>query len=413
MSTNTMPTNTMPTPTMLVTSDRAPHPAGASISDQSARPRARLEAADTIGVAAIPTEHLEAEIIGLARRLAAGTYELLALVGEYDARGTWALHGALSCARWLAELCDVEVSTARSQVRVARALRDHPLLDAAMRDGDLSYAKARVLVPWLTEANVEPLVAIAVTTPAGRLGVAIAAWSQRNDDQGQIERHHHDSRACTWRTEPDGMVTLTARLTPAAAGAVCAVIDTQVTRAAADRPEGSDAVDAPAGAPIPARRHPTLAQQRADALVAVVTQPGEHQGGVDAEVIVHVTGDGNHLPDGTPLSDHAVTAMLPDAFVSLLVHDAERRPIDASPRRRFPTRRQRRVLDARHDQCQHPGCGVRDFLQYDHILPFAEGGLTTVANLQRLCGPHNRAKPSAGTSARTSSTSTTREPDAA
>ena len=93
-----------------------------------------------------------------------------------------------------------------------------------------------------------------------------------------------------------------------------------------------------------------------------------------------------------PISDHAVTAMLPEAFVSLLMHDAQRQPFDASPRRRFPTRRQARVIDERHPECPHAGCTARHFLQHDHIHPYNQGGPTTIDNLQRLCGPHNRAK---------------------
>ena len=84
--------------------------------------------------------------------------------------------------------------------------------------------------------------------------------------------------------------------------------------------------------------------------------------------------------------------MLPDAFVSLLMHDTKRQPIDASPRRRFPTRRQARVIDERHHECAQPGCTARHFLQHDHIQPYPQGGPTVLDNLQRLCGPHNRAK---------------------
>ena len=135
-------------------------------SDSPARPRARDTAAE------LPADALRTELIEVARRLSSGTYELLVLVGELDARGTWALWGALSCAAWLADACDVELGTARSQVRVARALRAHPLLDDAMRTGDLSYAKARVLVPHLCDDNVDALVDLAVVTPAGRLGAA-------------------------------------------------------------------------------------------------------------------------------------------------------------------------------------------------------------------------------------------------
>jgi len=330
-----------------------------------ARPRARAQ------LAGLPVERLEAEVVDLSGRMAAGTYELLVLVGELDERGSWALSGALSCAAWLANQCGIEVSTARTQVRVAKAMVEYPALDAAMASGDVSYAKARVLVPHLSQENAPALLDLAERNPAGQLGAAIAAWAQRNEDPATIRARQYEARCVSWRTEPDGMVLVTARLTPEVAGSVCAAIDAEVTR-----------TSAPAGA--------SLAQQRADALASQVV--GGMGGGVQAEVVVHVTDDGNHLVDGTPLSDHAVAQMLPEAFVSLLMHDAERMPIDASPRRRHPTRRQRRVIDERQDECQHPGCHARAFLQYDHVEPFGEGGPTVLANLQRLCGPHNRAR---------------------
>jgi hypothetical protein len=130
-------------------------------------------------------------------------------------------------------------------------MRQFPTLDQAMAAGDVSYAKARVLAAYLTEANVDAL-------------LAIAAWSQRNDDPDTIRRRQHEARS---------------------------------------------------------------------------------------------------------VSDRAVTALLPEAFVSLLLHDNQGRPIEASP-----------------------GCHATTFLQYDHIQPYAEGGPTVLANLRRLCGPHNRAR---------------------
>ncbi|MBK5224031.1 MAG: DUF222 domain-containing protein [Acidimicrobiia bacterium] len=311
-------------------------------------------------VAGMSTETLEAEIVSLARRLATGTYELLVLVGELDERGSWAAWGALSCAAWLADLCDIEVSTARTQVRVARAMRHHPELDAAMQSGDVSYAKARVLVAHLTDTNESALVELATTTPAGRLGTAIAAWSRRNEDPDDIDRRHHEERSVSWRTEPDGMVTITARLSPQAAATITAVVDHHVI---ANR--------APAGA--------SLRQQRADALIAAVTGGG---GSTTAEVVIHIRGDQpTLLADGTPISDHAVAGLLDESFISLLVYDSHNHPIDASPRRRSPTRRQRRVVDETHPECAHPGCHARTFLHYDHVHPYAQGGRTTLDNL--------------------------------
>lgn len=313
---------------------------------------------------------LTTEIILLSQHLSTGTFELLGLVGEADVSGVWARDGAVSCVAWLADLCEVEASTARSQVRVARAMRRFPGLYTAMEDGDVSYAKARVLVAHLDENNAAALIDLAINTPVRYLGLAIAAWSNRNEDQETIEDRQHEARYVSWRTDPDGMVTITARLEPAVAGAVCAVIDQQVMR-----------TDAPAGA--------SLGQQRADALAVIATTGG---GKVDTEVVIHVRPDGNSMSDGTPLTDNSVAALLPDSFVSLLIHDTERRPIDASPRRRTPTRRQRRVLDERSPECESSDCHTTKFLQYDHKNPYARGGPTTLENLQRLCGPHNRGK---------------------
>ena len=133
-------------------------------------------------VAGLATERLEAELVSTAATLAGRTYDLLVLVGEYDHRDAHVAWGHLSCVAWLADLCDIERSTAASYVRVARAMRRFPLLDRAMRDGEVSYAKARVLAAHLTAGNCEELVGLAVVTPAGRLGAAIARWSRTSED---------------------------------------------------------------------------------------------------------------------------------------------------------------------------------------------------------------------------------------
>lgn len=328
------------------------------------------------------SRRLESRIVDLVNHMSSATYDLLVLIGEFDDRGGYVLTGALSCAAWLADRCDIEMVTAHNQVRVARAMRAFPLLDVAMAAGDVSYAKARMLAPHLTGEHAPELVHLASITPASKLSTAIARWSHRHESHDDIDARHHDERSVSWRTDPDGMVRITARLAPADAAGVCAMIDKVVTVTPTGAGDGSDA------------SCPNLAQQRADALVDLATRAGgvTDSRGVDTEVVIHVTDEGNTLADGTPLTDNAVTGLLPGAFVSLLLLDRQRHPIDASPRRRFPTRRQRRVIDARQDECQHPGCHARVLLQYDHKQPYPLGGPTTIDNLQRLCGPHNRVK---------------------
>ena len=63
----------------------------------------------TTELADVPAERLEADLIDLAGRLSAGTFELLVLVGKLDARGLWVSWGALGCAEWADEAVDVLV----------------------------------------------------------------------------------------------------------------------------------------------------------------------------------------------------------------------------------------------------------------------------------------------------------------
>ena len=37
-------------------------------------------------------------------------------------------------------------------------------------------------------------------------------------------------------------------------------------------------------------------------------------------------------------------------------------------------------------------CGSNENLEFDHIIPFSEGGANTYRNIQLLCQPCNRSK---------------------
>ncbi len=246
---------------------------------------------------------------------------------------------------------------------------------AAFAAGDLSYAKVRTLTRIARPDTETELIDLARAYPASELAQAIAAWAQGHLDPADLAQRHHDARNLTWRVDIDGMVVITARLAPDTAATVTATIDTVVAR---NR-------DAPVGA--------SLGQQRADALVAATTHGGAR---INVEVLLNVgvRHDGTIwacLPDGTPVPGPGYSDLYDDAFVRLLLRDIDGNPIDATNRRRHPTPRQRRLIEARaHHQCEQPGCRARHFLDVHHTIPYDTGRHTVTTETTLRCGLHHR-----------------------
>lgn len=122
-------------------------------------------------------------------------------------------------------------------------------------------------------------------------------------------------------------------------------------------------------------------QQRADALVDLVTGGGAKQ---TSEIIIHVRGDGCSLDDGTPLTTTVVERLAPNAFLRAMIHDADQRPVNASPRRR-PSDRQRRMVKERDRACVD--CGSTELLEYDHAPDYETSRQTDVDELELRCAP--------------------------
>jgi Domain of unknown function (DUF222) len=116
---------------------------------------------DDTGPASVPLERLEAQICELAGHLAAATCRFLVLLGDFDARRGWASWEMTSCAAWLSWKCQMSSGTAREHVRVARALRDLPVIRGEFGAGRLSYAKVRALTRIATAATEADLAELA------------------------------------------------------------------------------------------------------------------------------------------------------------------------------------------------------------------------------------------------------------
>ncbi len=320
-------------------------------------------------------ETLRQRVVAVGTSWSLAQYELVSLVATLDESGEWTADGAVSCAHWVGQALDVEVCTAREWLRIGRALMVLPMTDSAFEDGLLSYSKVRTLTRVATAENEVELLDIAHATPAGRLGVAIAGWLSARELPEETEARHHQSRGVSWRTDPDGMTSGTFRLPPADAKRLTEAIDGELVRGR------REAVDASADA------WPSISQQRADAFIGLIAGGGAR---VVTEIVVHVRGDGTKFDDGTPIPWTLLERIAPEAFVRVLIHDAEGRPINASSRHRHPSARQKRVVRERDQRCI--GCGSTEFLEYDHDPDFETSRRTVVDELHLRCWSCHRAR---------------------
>jgi Domain of unknown function (DUF222) len=338
-------------------------------------------------VAVVSEEHvsLRDAVVAVGERWSTAQRRLVQLVCDLDSSGDWALDGAPTCAHWVADALQIEVCTAREWLRVGRALAKVDVIDAAFEQGRLSYSKVRTLTRVATAANQEELCALAERVAAGRLGHALAAWQARHETAEETDTRQHRARHFFWRVDVDGMVVGAFRLPPASA----AVITTPVDALILQRKPAPRGAGASADARISERegRWPSVAQQRADALVELVRGGGAS---IATEVVMHVRADGCTLDDGTPIPGSVVERIAPEAFLRALIHDAEGRPINASGRQRHPTNRQRRVVQARDQACVD--CGATEFLQYDHDPDYEDSHRTLVDELHLRCWACHRAR---------------------
>jgi hypothetical protein len=343
-------------------------------------------------------------IAELAARLHAATYELLVMLREFDQCAGW--HpGFASCAHWLHWRTGIDLGAAREKVRVARALADLPHISAAMRGGELSYAKVRALTRIATPEDELRLLDVARAGTAAHVERLVRAWRRvdRTEAARVTERRHQHRQVATW-VDDDGMLVIRGRLTPEVGAVVQRALE-----AAADRLFQESAQAADVGQ---AAGETTPGQRRADALGRVAEYAlaaGLDRGtaGDRYHVIVHVdavalqshAGPGANnvgqavieLGDGaTCVSAETSQRMACDASVVVMHHDPDGSVLDVGRKTRTIPAAIRRALDARDRRCQFPGCTARR-CDGHHIRHWARGGSTRLNNLVLLCRRHHRA----------------------
>ncbi|MFN3218756.1 MAG: DUF222 domain-containing protein [Acidimicrobiales bacterium] len=319
---------------------------------------------------------LGAELVALSGELRRYQYRIVVAAAAFAESPEWILDGSPTAAHWLATVADVEACTAREWIRIGKALTVLPVTAQAFAERRLSYSTVRTLTRTASPENEAELVELVAGVAAAEVGKVIATWMRRNLPDEDIAARQRASRSVKWRTEADGMVVFTLRLQPHIAAVLISLLSVLVMRSKARREADGT--------------YPSTAAQYADTIEEVLD---EGTGRVDTEVIFHVRGDGATTDDGTPICDTVITELVSDAFLRVLIHDADGKPINASGRQRHPTARQRRVVKERDRSCVD--CGRHDLGEYDHVPEYEASRRTIVDELQLRCAPchHRRHHP--------------------
>ena len=170
---------------------------------------------------ALSDDQLADQITTWAGRIAAGEARLLALISEFDRREAWAGPGLLSCAHWLSWRLGLGLAAAYERVRVARALRDLPLIRTAFEAGGVSWSQVRAVTRVATAADEQTYVEIAQHATGAQLerlvrGVRRALKIAQDELDPALAGHRMRART---RYDEDGTLVLTIR-GPAEHGAV-------------------------------------------------------------------------------------------------------------------------------------------------------------------------------------------------
>ena len=160
---------------------------------------------------------LRRAVTDMAAHINRADWRFVKLVAAMDRRRGWDERGYCSLGNWLDHRCGLGPCAARERIRIGRALARLPRIDAAFRDGVLSYSKVRAVTRVATRDTEAMLLDIAGRSSAAQLESLVRTY-QRVDRSDGERVPSEQRRGLSWHYE-DGMLVVTATV-PAERGAL-------------------------------------------------------------------------------------------------------------------------------------------------------------------------------------------------
>ena len=392
---------------------------------------------------------LAAEITTLAGHLNAAQYRFLKLLDEFDREQGWAGPGIRSLAHWLNWKCGLGDLVAREKVRVARALRELPLIDAAFEQGEISYSKVRAMTRVATPENEKQLLNIARHGTAAHMERLVRVYRRCREqvDASPVETAIRREERFYCFAEDDETMVFGGRVSVEQGRLLVKALDAMVAEMEGDERETGDAqtadvapqadktgkdgdrhaqavpetagnvsaeTSAAASEPVVSAETPPLTPlrvRRATALVHIAEHYLATRGsGATAlkssdayQVFVHVNANDAHpdnringahttyVDDRRCLAPHVARQLACDASRRTVLENERGEVLNIGRRSRTVPWHIAHALRIRDGGCRFPGCNQQRWTDAHHIHHWADGGETSLDNLVTLCRYHHRA----------------------
>jgi hypothetical protein len=140
------------------------------------------------------------ELLSQSRRVEA---ELVAHIGEVDARRLYAERASSSMFSYCQDVLNLSEHEAYLRITVARASRKHPVLLEMLADGRLHLSGIAKLVPVLTEANQEMLLSRAAYKSKRKIEELVAELSPKPDVPSSMRKRPERQKETQSHAKPE------------------------------------------------------------------------------------------------------------------------------------------------------------------------------------------------------------------
>ena len=312
------------------------------------------------------------DLLAAVHRLASderrATVSLIASLAELDARRLYLAEGCSSLFTYCTQVLHLSEHAAYGRIEAARVARKYPLVLERLEAGDLTLTTICLLAPHLTAENHQHLIETARRKSKRDVEHLVATLRPQPTVASVVRKLPQPTAA----QQPEAVHTRAANssLTPSTAmSSAPAITEPKATP--------------PLVTPITVERYKvqfTVTQQTFEKLRRV------------QDLMRHTCPNG----DVGIVFERALTMLLRHLEETKLaqVSRPQRPRGTMSGSRRIPSAVRRAVWLRDNGQCAFIGtqgrCTERGFLEFHHVVPFADGGAAVVDNIQLRCRAHNQ-----------------------